>query len=62
MEIVTIHYNEEPCTFVSSDAETNTFNYTFTMPASDVTLNIEVREMARPSIRFTTTTPTPSTS
>lgn len=46
MEIVTVHYNEEPCTFVSSDAETNTFNYTFTMPASDVTLNIEVREMA----------------
>lgn len=46
MEIVTVHYNEEPCTFVSSDAETNTFNYTFTMPASDVTLDIEVREMA----------------
>ena len=46
MEIVTVHNNEEPCTFVSSDAETNTFNYTFTMPASDVTLNIEVREMA----------------
>lgn len=40
MEIVTVHYNEEPCTFVSSDAETNTFNYTFTMPASDVSLDV----------------------
>lgn len=40
MEIVTVHYNEEPCTFVSSDAETNTFNYTFTMPAHDVSLDV----------------------
>lgn len=46
MEIVSVHYNEEPCTFVSSDAETNTYNYSFTMPACDVTLDIEVREMA----------------
>lgn len=40
LEIVTVHYNEEPCTFVSSDAETNTFNYTFTMPAHDVSLDV----------------------
>lgn len=45
MEIVSVHYNEEPCTFTSSDAETNTFNYEFTMPEADVTLDIEVREI-----------------
>lgn len=46
MEVVSVFYNDSPCTFVSSEAETNAAQYTFVMPACDVTLTAEVREMA----------------
>lgn len=46
LEVVSVLYNESPCTFVSSEAETNAAHYSFIMPACDVTLAAEVREMA----------------
>lgn len=32
LEVVSVLYNESPCTFVSSEAETNAAHYSFIMP------------------------------
>lgn len=45
LEVASVLYNENPCTLILSDPENHAATYSFTMPACDVTLTIDVREM-----------------
>lgn len=42
LQVTSVLYNGQPCTYVYTEADTNAAQYTFVMPASDVTLTAEV--------------------